>query len=199
MNNMKNYKKLTIPNEPIWDRKTPLAWLRRNVHWRIRYFIVGCKNVVRWVPTIFKDRNWDGWFIYNILQKKIEYQREEIIYANRHVDVDRDNRDMTIVLNLLERVKEDYYGVEYIDYYTSNYRFEPIEGKEELYSLEEDLISERYDEFLKKYPSTVRKVLKEKSDLDKKTLCHHVAQYNQEKAHNLLFKILKERMEWWWD
>ena len=30
-------------------------------------------------------------------------------------------------------------------------------------------------------------------------LCLYVSNYNQEKAHNLLHRILKERMGNWWD
>lgn len=196
---MKNYKKLTIPEDSAWNRKTISARIWRNLHWRIRYFIGGCKNIIRWMPTLYKDKDWDDWYILTILQKKIEFQRKEIIYANRHIDVDRDNRDMTIVLNLIERVKDEYYDTEYLDYEESKFRFEPVDGKENLRSLEIDVLSEKYDEFLKKYPSTVRKVKKERPDLNKKDLCFYVAKHNQEKAHNLLFKILKERMRWWWD
>lgn len=194
---MKTYKKLQLPNEPIWERKTLLAWLRRNIHWRIRYFIVGCKNVIRWFPTIFKDKDWDGWYILNILQKKIEYQRQEIVFANRHTRVDVDNRDMTIVLNLIERVKEEYYDAEYFDYFESTVEFVPTEDKE--YRLETNLISERYDEFLQKYPSTVRLVRKKYGELPKETLVRKVSMYNHIKANRLLFRILEERMSWWWD
>ena len=196
---MKNYKKLTIPEDSAWNRKGLSALIWRNLHWRIRYFLGGCKNIIRWVPTLYKDKDWDEWYILTILQKKIEFQRKEIIYANRHIDVDRDNRDMTIVLNLIERVKDEFYNTEYLDYEESKFRFEPVEGKENLSTLEVDVLSESYDEFLKKYPSSVRKVLKQRPDLNKKDLCFYVAKHNQERAHNLLFKILKERMRWWWD
>ena len=196
---MKTYKKLIIPEDSAWNRKGVSAWIWRNLHWRIRYFVGGIKNIFRWIPTLYKDKDWDDWYILTILQKKIEFQRKEIIYANRHIDVDRDNRDMTIVLNLIERVKEEHYGTEYLDYSETNFRFEPIDGDKELYSMEQDVISENYDDYLKKYPSSVRIALKEKPDLNKKDLCFYVAKHNQEKAHNLLFKILKERMQWWWD
>ena len=192
---MKNYNKLIIPEDSAWDRN-PL-W--RSLHWRIRNFLGGCKNILRWVPTLYKDKDWDDWYIFTILQKKVEFQRKEIIYANRHMDVDRDNRDMTIVLNLIERVKDEHYNTEYLDYEDSKFRFEPVEDNENLCSLEVDVLSERYDEFLKKYQSSVRKVLKQNPDLNKKDLCFYVSKHNQEKAHYLLFKILKERMRWWWD
>jgi len=196
---MKNYNKLPIPNDSAWNRKGVLPFLCRNTHWRLRYFIGGIKNIFRWIPTLYKDKDWDSWYIFTILQKKIEFQRKEIIYANRHMDVDRDNRDMTIVLNLIERVKDEYYNTEYLDYEDSKFRFEPIEGNENLKKMEINILTENYNEYLKKYPSSVRKVLKNKPNLDKRDLCFYVAKHNQEKAHNLLFKILKERMQWWWD
>ena len=196
---MKNYKKLTIPEDSAWNRKGISARIWGILHWRIRSFLTGCKNVIRWSPTIFKDKDWDHWYIYNILQKKIEFQRQEIIYANRHTNINRDNRDMTIVLNLIERVNEGFYGVEYLDYSESKFRFEPIEGDDEYYTMEQDVISENYDEYIKKYQSSVRKVLKEKPDLDKKDLCFWVARHNEEKAHDLLHRILKERIRYWWD
>jgi hypothetical protein len=192
---MKTYKQLPIPTDTAWDRNT----LYGKLHWRIRYLIDGIKNIIRWMPTMYHDRDWDQWHIYNVLQKKIEFQRKELINANRHTDINRDNRDMTIVLNLIERVNEDFYGVEYLDYSESKFRFEPIEGDDEYYTMEQDVISENYDEYIKKYQSSVRKVLKEKPDLNKKDLCFWVARHNEEKAHDLLHRILKERIRHWWD
>ena len=196
---MKIYKPLIIPEDSAWGRKTLSSRIWRILPLGIRLFLTGCKNVIRWSPTIFKDRDWDHWHIYNILQKKIEFQRQEIIYANRHTDINRDNRDMTIVLNLIERVNEGFYGVEYLDYSESKFRFEPIEGDDEYYTMEQDVISENYNEYIKKYPSSVRKVLKEKPDLNKKDLCFWVARHNEERAHDLLHRILKERIRHWWD
>ena len=196
---MKTYKPLIIPEDSAWGRKTLSSRIWRILPLGIRLFLTGCKNVIRWSPTIFKDRDWDHWHIYNILQKKIEFQRKELINANRHTDINRDNRDMTIVLNLIERVNEDYYGTEHLDYSKSKFRFEPIEGDDEYCTMEQDVISENYDEYIKKYPSSVRKVLKEKPDLDKKDLCFWIAIHNQEKAHDLLHKVLKEKMRGWWD
>jgi hypothetical protein len=152
------------------------------------------------MPTLYKDKDWDGWYIYNILQKKIEFQRHEIIYANRHTEVDRDNRDMTIALNLLERVKEEYYGMEHLDYSETEFDFIPVEDNPNLKEMKKTVLSENYDEFLKKYPSSVRKVLKEfGKGLEKDTLCYLVARHNQEKARKLLFKLLEQKIERWWD
>jgi hypothetical protein len=53
---MKNYEKLIIPKDSTWGRDT----LWRSLHWRIRYFITGVKNIFRWTPTLYKDKDWDS-------------------------------------------------------------------------------------------------------------------------------------------
>ena len=63
---MKTYKQLPIPKDSDWDRNTLLSKL----HWRIRYFFTGVKNIFKWMPTIYHDRDWDGDFILKILQKR---------------------------------------------------------------------------------------------------------------------------------
>jgi hypothetical protein len=192
---MKNYKKIPIPKDSAWERKS--LWRKLPI-W-LKEFLVGCNNLIKWTPTIWKQRDWDDSFIFDLLQKKIEFQRKELVYANRHTQIERDNRDMTIVLNLIERVRNEFYATEYLDYRETKFRFEDIEGKPKYKSLELDIVWEDDDTFLSMYPSTVRKVIKDKPDLNKTDLCFWVSQYNQEKAHNLLFKILKERIRWWWD
>ena len=191
---MKNYEKLIIPKDSAWDKST--IWKR--LHWRIRNFLIGCKNIIKWVPTLFKDRDWDQYHIYTILQKKIEFQRKEIVYANRSTRVWQDNRDMTIILNLLERVKDGYYESENTDYYEMKVETIPVEGTS-LKEMKFNVLSERYDEYLNKYKTSARKVLKEEGEIDKETLCMLVATHNQEKARKLLFNMLNEKIEGWWD
>ena len=193
---MKTYNQLPIPNDSAWERKT----LFDRLHWRIRYFLTGCRNLIKWAPTIFHDRNWDGHYILKILQKKIEFQRKELVNANRHTRIESDNRHMTLALNLLERVREEYYQLECMDYWHSEMLFNNIPDKPDLKSIDVVTKSERYDEFLSKYPSSVRAVVKEHGEQDdKQRLCLLVSYYNHKKANKLLFRILEERLAYWWD
>ena len=193
---MKTYKQLPIPEDTAWDRTT----LFGRLHWRIRNFLTSCNNLIKWFPTIWYDRDWDGHFILKILQKKIEFQRKELVNANRHTRIESDNRDMTLALNLLERVKEEYYNLECMDYWHSEMIFGEVPDKRELKSIDILTKSERYDEFLSKYPSSVRAVVKEHGEQDdKQRLCLLVSYYNHNKANKLLFRILEERLAYWWD
>lgn len=193
---MKTYKQLPIPADTAWDRNT----LFGKLHWRIRYFLTGCRNLIKWAPTIYHDRGWDDSFILKILQKKIEFQRKQLVDANRHTRIDIDNRDMTLVLNLLERVREEYYQMECMDYWESDIVFEkiPNDSSRKLVDIVDKW--EKFDEFLSKYPSSVRAVIKEHGQQDdKKRLCLLVSYYNHNKANKLLFKVLEERLAFWWD
>jgi hypothetical protein len=40
----------------------------------MRSFIQGIKNLIRWFPTIWKDRDYDHYYIMEILKKKLLFQ-----------------------------------------------------------------------------------------------------------------------------
>jgi hypothetical protein len=60
---------------------------------------------------------------------------------------------------------------------------------------------EMYDEYLAKYPSTLRRVLKQypqyKNNKDRLSMI--VSMQQQKKCRNLLFEILKQKSANWWD
>jgi hypothetical protein len=193
---MKQYQKLKLPKDSAWGRKT---W-RSYVHWRIKYLIDGIHNIIRWVPTLFHDRDWDDAYTLKLLQKKIEYQRAHLVNSNRHTRIDEDNYWMTVTLNLLERERDEYYACEYLDYVKQDMITTPIEGSINI-SVDFQTKWENLDEYLDKYPRSVLKVLKSNHDknLTKDILAFYVARYNQEKCRTLLFKILNQYSNRWWD
>jgi len=193
---MKTYTKLPIPKDSAWERFSLFGML----HWRIRYFLTGVKNIVRWMPTLYHDREWAGEYILKILQKKIEYQRKYLVDSNRHRNIDRDNRDMTLALNLLERVMEEHYVLECMDYWDTEMTLCDVPDRPKVKSIEIETTGERFDEYLNKYPSSVRAIIKEHGEIeDKKTLCLLLSNHNHVKAKALLFRILEERLLSWWD
>lgn len=198
MKTVKHYNKLIHPTDSAWERKT---WRKYAPIWFI-YFWDGIKNIIRWVPTIYRDRDWDDYFITKMLQKKIEHQREYLIYHNRHMGLEVDNRDMTLVLNLIERKHEEYYALEKHDYHEQDMILTPVEGKTYLSELTFKTTWENLDAYLAKYPGSVRRVLKKYPDLDpndKEKLSFYVGMYNQEKNDRLFWRIMAERSAGWWD
>ena len=49
---MKNYEKLPIPNDSAWERKS--LWRKLPI-W-LKTFLTGCNNLIKWTPTIWKQR-----------------------------------------------------------------------------------------------------------------------------------------------
>jgi hypothetical protein len=187
---MKQYIKLPIPKDTAWDTAR-FKW-GRYIHWRIRYFFQGVLNIIRWMPTIFHDRDWDDYYITKMLQKKLEFHRAHLVSENRHVNIDRDNYWMTVVLNLLERKHSSYYQMERYEYM--------VHGPE----LFDDLISETLDEYMAKYPSAKRLAIKKYAKNnprlnDKESISFYMCNIRQQKADDLIFEILKRHSAEWWD
>jgi hypothetical protein len=100
---------------------------------------------------------------------------------------------------LIERVQVEYYGTEYVDYFTSNYTWEDFDENSKQLVIDE--ISNIANDYFKKHRSTVKKCLKKDRNLlfDRKRLAMAVAHENQKKCQALLFRILSERINWWWN
>jgi len=195
---MKIYTKLPIPKDTAWDRKT---WRRHAPIW-FKEFVDGVTNIIRWIPTLYRDKDWDDFYITKILQKKIEFQREHLVKHNRHLSIPQDNRDMTWVLNLIERKHQDYYQLEKYDYEDSEFVFTPYAEDPNYSQLDIKINSESWDKYLDKYKGAARRVKKaypNKDLSDKHDLVFWVARYNQERAEKLLWKIMAERSVRWWD
>lgn len=195
---MKTYTKLPLLQDSAWDRKT---WRYYAPIW-IKNITDGISNIIRWIPTIYKDRHWDDYYILVILQKKIELQRKCIVDANRHTSVARDNYWMTVTLNLIERVKDDYYSMEQYNYQQLDSEFKNCEDRVSCYTIEYNLVSDTLNDYFTKYKGTVRRVCKErKYDMvvDKQKLAFNVAIHNQQRCRKLLFTILERYSDGWWD
>jgi hypothetical protein len=193
---MKQYTPLPIPKDSAWERKT---WRSYTPSWFLN-FVDGIANLIKWAPLIYKDRNWDYRYIYDMLEFKLLQQRNYLVKANRHVGTPETNYYITVCLNLIQRIKEDYYGCEYYDYHKTDIEFVPVEGRD-VYTLESTTVWEKYDMYLAKYPLQVKKVLKKYPELedDKHRLCLFIGRENEERAQALLFKIMSEKLREWWD
>ena len=107
----------------------------------------------------------------------------------------RDAEIMMLCVRLIEKVQDEYYDCEYIDYQDSEFKF--IDSKEYpgSYEMEIEELSEHFDDYFKKYPLIAKQV----DEKDKWKKAFRIAHINQERAHKLLFKILEQNIRRWWD
>jgi hypothetical protein len=189
------FKPLPIPSDSAWDRKT---WRSYAPSWFLN-IVDGIKNIIRWIPILYKDRDWDDSYIFEILKKKLYFQREYLVKANRHTDIPTTNRYITICLNLIEAIQEESYGVEYQDFEETKNYFVKCKDNPEHYEWKTKTISEKHQEYFNKYKLSYRKIKGKSPDEDNHTIAFRIAQYNQEKCKRLLFNILNRHIEGFWD
>lgn len=182
-------------------------WWKFDGKYMHKEFARGVKNLWRWFPTIWKDRDWDDSFIFEILRVKLEHQAKYIGGRGIHVSAKRDAEKMRLVAKLIQLQKDDFYSMEYMDYHNTEYDFVPTDETEKWFRMENTLISENFEDFFKKYPRIYKEVLSEEDfsdknldDVDTKSeIAIKMAHKNQERCRKLIFKIMESEIERWWD
>jgi hypothetical protein len=120
------------------ERKDSLFMRFKRLYWfrRISYgwydFKHGIKNLIKWLPVIWKDRNWDSQYIYTILIKKLEFHRDVIQKNNRYVDVEDTVKEINHTIDLLKKINNEFenYSEPYMDAHDKKW------GKNEFYFVE---------------------------------------------------------------
>lgn len=82
--------------------------------WRLRYTYESILNILRWIPILWNDRDWDYVFIYRILQFKLQNMRKLHEQNQRHTGWKRTVRELRTAEILLQRLSEDNYAAELI-------------------------------------------------------------------------------------
>jgi hypothetical protein len=126
-------------------------WLRWKLPYQHKYIKYGVKNLYKWFWVIWKDRDWDHHYIFEVLKFKLEKQAKHLAEVGFHNDAQRDAELMMTCVRLIDKLQNEYY----------------------------------YDELCK---SGVRS-----SEAVKNVIAKH------KKAKRLLFKIMNDRIEEWWD
>ena len=114
--------------------------------WRIRMFFRKVKNMFRWFPIIWKDEDWDSHFIFEIFKFKLKNQAKYIGSRDIHTRAKRDAEIMMLCVSLMDKIQNDHYGIEYLNYEESKFNFIPIEGTTSS-ELEIEYISDNLDDY----------------------------------------------------
>jgi len=152
---------------------------------------LGIPNLIKWAPVIWKDRDWDQYFLYVILQFKLKQmeklQRQHGISVNSNDYADQ----MKTCILLLDRIIKDDYLTNALKPHEekwgeSRLNFKPLPDNAELF---EGIF-------------TVEKVTnkKEKGQENKERMALYKHVDNLQKNDlDLLFKNMRKYVEGWWD
>ena len=182
------------------------AWWDNDGRYYHKYLKEGVMNIWYWFPIIWKDRHWDSHYIFEILSHKIKAQSKYIGSRDIHTRAKRDAEIMMTCVRLMKLVQEETYSSEYSDYHKTKHWFEDVPGKKGYSSWESKLLEENFEDFFKKYPLIYKRVLggegpfgREGREDDKQVIAMNIGYINHDRARKLLFKIMEQNIERWWD
>jgi hypothetical protein len=143
-----------------------------------------------------------------ILKFKLSNQANYISKKDGHTRAQYDAQKMRLCVRLIEKFQEEYYNLEYFDYFNMDVSFTECVDRPDCKKMNTTVTSERFDEYIKKYPSVYRRVLKgegwlsiskcEDDDI-KYRIAINIANMNHQRAKKLLFKLLETHIESWWN
>jgi hypothetical protein len=119
--------------------------------YRLKRFFRNIHNLIRWFPIIWRDEQWDYYYIFELLKHKLIFTAEHHYKYGCHTSASYDANRMMVCVRLIEKIQNESYILELID--------------------DDNLTREKLD----------------------------LAFSKQIKARKLLFKILEQNIEQWWD
>ena len=83
--------------------------------WRLKRIIRRTKNLLRWIPVIWKDEQWVHYYIFEILKYKLIFTAEHTRKYGYHIDSDYEADRMILCVRLIEKIQKEEYMEELIN------------------------------------------------------------------------------------
>jgi hypothetical protein len=198
--------------EDIKNRPRPNLFRRMYLWWNHdgKYLPKEIKRGIQrtwyWLPIIWKDRDWDGHYIFEIMKHKLQAQAQYIGDRDFHTRAQQDARRMRLCVKLMQKVQDEDYTMEYMEYHKDRVWFTDCEDRPGSSLMNSEQVWEKFDDYFKKYPLIYKRVMNgegvfglEGREDDKHVIAMNIAHLNHDRARKLLFKIMEENIEGWWD
>lgn len=160
--------------------------------YQIKRFFRKCNNVLRWLPTIWKDEDWDSSYVTEILIKKLEHKRDYFSSDSPYSSNAKETAtQLQIAISLLHQTKDswEFYECEVMEELDAKWgkgvlRIEPLgNGSSELHI---DYDGVKTEEDKEQYNKEFREGMKH-------------ARKNYEKDKRAAFKYIADHIDFWWD
>ena len=158
---------------------------------KINRFFRNVRNVIRWIPTLYKDREWDYSFMLEIEQKKLKnmikwYEQNDYgISTSGPMTV----KQMKLAVSLLDIIleKENFWSIDYPEDYkfVVDHKYQPL--PETSFVIEKYINTKNYKRFFSWLNDSAMKSPSWKIDL------------RIRKAWYLYHKLREQYMMNWWD
>lgn len=149
-----------------------------------RGYVESMKNLITWFPLVWKDRNFDHYFLFETIKFKLKIMAKNFKEEDTFIDTRRHSEQMELCVRLIDKIQKETYLMEHIELMEAKYgKMQYTIGGNKIARMEWERQSSYEDKDL---------ILEEYHDMMKKGIRKH------EKAVRLLFKILERNAERWW-
>lgn len=151
----------------------------------------GIPNLIKWAPVIWRDKDWDQYFLYVILKFKLEQMEKLHLEYGHTLNAEKYAGEMRTCILLLDRIIKDDYLMNALKPHEEKWgelemSSKPLPNNPELFSVS----------------FTVEKaVTKEEIDQEnkaRKRLYKHVDSLEKQDL-DMLFKNIRKYVGGWWD
>lgn len=152
------------------------------------------KNLLKWIPRIWTQFDFDYNYAVDLFKFKLLDIADYLESENAHCvgSKDRSSR-IRMIIRLMDKVYNDDYGMEYLD------KLEEIYGKELMKTTFIDTNDGTGSSLLKyNYELTLSDEKIKEIDEVKDRLFEE-SKEKQERAHQLLWKLIEHNIRGWWD
>ena len=155
----------------------------------------GIRNLIRWLPVIWKDRDWDYAYIEDLMLAKLDHMIKYYGSINRYVDQERDLDRMITTKKLLQAVRDE----SYLDLEPWLKQEISIDEKKRLQvRTVEDNLGEYYDLYPRIYTEVVLDLSNKNKELERERIAIHMAHRNHNRARDLAYKLIATYSPSWW-
>ncbi len=157
----------------------------------LRSIKYGIENLIIWFPIIWKDRDWDHWYLYKILKFKLSNMEKLHRKYGHAVNSEKIANKIKVCVNLLDRLIEDNYDESAFKKHHKKwgepiFHWDECEDKKGYYSLKIE-----------------QKNIKTKKDKDQEAKefkrCYNHEEMLRKQDVDYLFKLMNKHIQGWWD
>lgn len=171
-------------------------------------FKKGVKNLIQWRKVIYKQYPYDYNGLYEVIKFKLKVLGDG--FENRKLVVGWEDsvKYIRICEKLCDRLSESYYEHEYFDYQDSEFEFKKLDDGSGNSEVITNTTRDELDRYFALYPKLHKKAMFDiinsgkwvkGAETSRSLVAGQMGTALHNKARKLLFKIIEEKLEGWWD
>lgn len=190
-----------------YERPPKLTLFERfSLFWRFEYrhyprnFVQGVRNLFQWFTIIWWDRDWDEHYLYEIMKFKITKMSQSHGKVMPHVRSERNVEIMKTVVTLMDKIQREDYLHEYFNFCDRKIEFKKV-GDGDFYEVETTMLEDNLDDYYAKYYRTYKLAYDHPwytQNPTRETLAMCMSQIQHDKAKRVLFSLMSNNIEKWW-